>query len=46
MSCSSIPGIADIKAVADAIWYPVWDEGVHLDHSVRRPAEVLSRGSR
>jgi [protein-PII] uridylyltransferase len=28
--------------VADAIWYPVWDEGVHLDHSVRRPAEVLS----
>ncbi|HEY7946888.1 MAG TPA: [protein-PII] uridylyltransferase [Acidimicrobiales bacterium] len=32
----------DIKAVADAIWYPVWDEGVRLDHSVRRPAEVLS----
>ncbi len=31
----------DIRAVADAIWYPVWDEGVHLDHSVRRPAEVL-----
>jgi [protein-PII] uridylyltransferase len=35
-------GFRDIKAVADAIWYPVWDEGVHLDHSVRRPAEVLS----
>ena len=35
-------GHRDIKAVADAIWYPVWDEGVHLDHSVRRPAEVLS----
>jgi [protein-PII] uridylyltransferase len=34
-------GHRDIKAVADAIWYPVWDEGVHLDHSVRRPAEVL-----
>jgi [protein-PII] uridylyltransferase len=31
----------DIKKVADAIWYPVWDEGVHLDHSVRRPSEVL-----
>jgi [protein-PII] uridylyltransferase len=25
-------GHRDIKAVADAIWYPVWDEGVHLDH--------------
>ena len=35
-------GHRDIKAVADAIWYPVWDEGVHLDHSVRRPAEGLS----
>jgi len=35
-------GHRDIRAVADGIWYPVWDEGVHLDHSVRRPAEVLS----
>ena len=35
-------GSADIGKVADAIWYPVWDEGVHLDHSVRRPSEVLS----
>ncbi len=35
-------GHRDIKAVADGIWYPVWDEGVHLDHSVRRPAEVLT----
>jgi [protein-PII] uridylyltransferase len=35
-------GHKDVKAVADALWYPVWDEGVHLDHSVRRPAEVLS----
>jgi [protein-PII] uridylyltransferase len=35
-------GHRDIGAVADAIWYPVWDEGVHLDHSVRRPSEVLS----
>ncbi len=34
-------GRRDIRAVADGIWYPVWDEGVHLDHSVRRPAEVL-----
>jgi [protein-PII] uridylyltransferase len=35
-------GRRDIKAVADAIWYPVWDEGVRLDHSVRRPSEVLA----
>ncbi len=31
----------DVVSVANAIWYPVWDEGVHLDHSVRRPREVL-----
>ena len=30
-----------VGAIADAVWYPVWDEGVRLDHSVRRPAEVL-----
>jgi [protein-PII] uridylyltransferase len=31
----------DISVVADAVWYPVWDEGVRLDHSVRRPSDVL-----
>lgn len=31
-----------VAALADAIWYPVWDDGVTLDHSVRRPGEVLS----
>ena len=35
-------GRSDVAALADAIWYPVWDEGVHLDHSVRRPKDVLS----
>ncbi len=34
-------GRRDIASVADAVWYPVWDQGVRLDHSVRRPAEVL-----
>ena len=29
-----------IKPLADAIWYPVWDTGLHLDHSVRTPKEV------
>lgn len=35
-------GRRNISKVADAVWYPVWDEGIRLDHSVRRPAEVLS----
>jgi [protein-PII] uridylyltransferase len=39
---SSLCPYRDIGKVADAIWYPVWDEGVHLDHSVRRPSEVLT----
>ena len=34
-------GRRDISATADRIWYPVWDEGISLDHSVRRPNEVL-----
>jgi [protein-PII] uridylyltransferase len=33
---------SDIRSVADAVWYPVWDEGIRLDHSVRRPTEVLA----
>ena len=34
-------GRKDISATADRIWYPVWDEGIALDHSVRKPNEVL-----
>ncbi|HEY4927917.1 MAG TPA: [protein-PII] uridylyltransferase [Acidimicrobiales bacterium] len=34
-------GRKDIAATADRIWYPVWDEGIPLDHSVRKPSEVL-----
>ncbi|WP_436840497.1 [protein-PII] uridylyltransferase [Streptomyces flavofungini] len=36
-------GAADpgaIAALADRIWYPVWDLGLALDHSVRTPAEA------
>ncbi|WP_405762571.1 [protein-PII] uridylyltransferase [Streptomyces sp. NBC_00045] len=29
-----------LGALADRIWYPVWDLGVALDHSVRTPAEA------
>ncbi len=28
------------KQIAEAIWYPIWDEGVHLDHSVRTVKEI------
>lgn len=30
------------KEVAEALWYPIWDEGVHLDHSVRTLKELRS----
>ncbi|PRX48386.1 UTP--GlnB (protein PII) uridylyltransferase GlnD [Prauserella shujinwangii] len=34
-------GNPDIAAVADALWYPLWDARVGLDHSVRTPGEAL-----
>ncbi|MGD0882864.1 MAG: [protein-PII] uridylyltransferase [Acidimicrobiales bacterium] len=34
-------GRKDISATADRIWYPVWDDGIALDHSVRSPNEAL-----
>ncbi|GAC1607464.1 MAG: [protein-PII] uridylyltransferase [Mycobacteriales bacterium] len=35
-------GRADIAAVADALWYPIWDTGVGLDHSVRTVPEAVA----
>ena len=35
----------EIAAVADALWYPIWDAGVRLDHSVRTVAEAVSVAS-
>ena len=35
-------GRPGVTAVADAVWYPVWDAGVGLDHSVRTVAEALA----
>ncbi|MFE2725217.1 [protein-PII] uridylyltransferase [Kitasatospora sp. NPDC059327] len=29
-------------ALPERVWYPVWDAGVSLDHSVRTPAEARS----
>ncbi len=34
-------GRKDIAAIAERIWYPVWDQGIALDHSVRKPNEAL-----
>ncbi|WP_299533527.1 [protein-PII] uridylyltransferase [uncultured Streptomyces sp.] len=31
---------AAVAALADRIWYPIWDLGLALDHSVRTPAEA------
>jgi [protein-PII] uridylyltransferase len=38
-------GRPEIAAVADALWYPVWDAGVRLDHSVRSITEAVSVAS-
>ncbi|MGQ5578750.1 [protein-PII] uridylyltransferase [Streptomyces sp. ECR3.8] len=34
----SAPGT--VSKLADRLWYPVWDLGLALDHSVRTPAEA------
>ena len=34
-------GTAGIGAMADALWYPIWDTGIGLDHSVRTVEEAL-----
>ena len=31
--------IRGIAALADALWYPIWDAGLQVDHSVRTPRE-------
>ncbi len=32
----------DVAALADQVWYPVWDTGIGLDHSVRTVAQAES----
>ncbi|RBY82088.1 [protein-PII] uridylyltransferase [Geodermatophilus sp. TF02-6] len=38
-------GRPEVAALADAIWYPVWDAGLRLDHSVRTVAEAVGVAS-
>jgi len=35
------PGV-DVAAIAEAIWYPIWDAGVGLDHSVRTVDQAVT----
>lgn len=36
---AGVPGIDELAA---SVWYPIWDAGLRLDHSVRTVAEALS----
>ena len=38
-------GRPDIVAVADKVWYPIWDSGQKLDHSVRTVKEAVAVAS-
>ncbi|MGK5112161.1 MULTISPECIES: [protein-PII] uridylyltransferase [unclassified Geodermatophilus] len=38
-------GRPEIAALADAVWYPIWDAGVRLDHSVRTVSEAVGVAS-
>jgi len=35
------PGGGDVTELAEAVWYPVWDARVGLDHSIRTVGEAL-----
>lgn len=35
-------GRSDVAALAERIWYPIWDSGVKLDHSMRTVDEAVS----
>ena len=35
-------GRSDVKSVADSLWYPLWDAGIGLDHSVRTVGEAAA----
>ncbi|MDN5861111.1 MAG: [protein-PII] uridylyltransferase, partial [Pseudonocardia sp.] len=35
-------GHADVDRLADGLWYPLWDAGIGLDHSVRTPGQAVA----
>ena len=32
----------DVREIAQSLWYPIWDSGIRLDHSVRTADEAIS----
>ena len=38
--------MSTVRAMADHMWYPIWDTGISLDHSVRTTAEARRIASR
>ena len=34
--------VSDLAEIADRIWYPVWDSGIGLDHSVRTVDQAVA----
>jgi [protein-PII] uridylyltransferase len=38
-------GNPDVGQIADALWYPLWDARIGLDHSVRTPGEAVQVAS-
>jgi len=38
-------GGEQLDALADALWYPLWDKGIRLDHSLRTPKECRAVAS-
>jgi len=34
--------VRELSRVADSLWYPIWDSGVGLDHSVRTPEQAIA----
>src|SRR4051812_19149662 len=35
----------EVAGLAESIWYPIWDSGVGLDHSVRTVSQAVSVAS-
>jgi [protein-PII] uridylyltransferase len=34
-------GRRDVEGLAERLWYPLWDAGIGLDHSVRTPGQAV-----
>ena len=40
--CCTASGVTRSSALADSLWYPIWDAGVGLDHSVRTVEQAVA----